>query len=194
MKLFFFCHFFCQGIWLFSGDLGRFVIFPKTVHSARSRYWVKWRLQEHRSSNQQPYFQMGKDVSTCDTVVYLNSLHHGPHGKTKLPSTESICQAPKWVGCCVSAHFSILSGNSCDQTVNKRCPISFVNTLSSLFFQDNCIKHSGSTQEGVEFEDNSHNSLEPRGECAFVRVFVCVCVGGQPLFRLIWLLKLSSWL
>ncbi|TWW66775.1 Ephrin-A5b AL-1 EPH-related receptor tyrosine kinase ligand 7, partial [Takifugu flavidus] len=28
--------------------------------------------------------------------------------------------------------------------------------------QNNCIKQSGSTQEGVEFEDNSHNSLEPR--------------------------------
>ena len=31
------------------------------------------------------------------------------------------------------------------------------------FIQDNCVKHSGSMQEGMEFEDNTHNSLEPRG-------------------------------
>lgn len=41
-----FVTFFCQGIWLFNVDLGRFVIFTfqKTVHSARSHCWVKWRL------------------------------------------------------------------------------------------------------------------------------------------------------
>lgn len=40
-------------------------------------------------SNGQTCFNM------CYTVVYLDSLDHGPQGKTKLPSTESICQAPK---------------------------------------------------------------------------------------------------
>lgn len=35
--------------------------------------------------------------------------------------------------------------------------------ISSLFSQDNCSKNSGSPQEGVDFDDNSHNSLEPRG-------------------------------
>lgn len=35
--------------------------------------------------------------------------------------------------------------------------------LFFFFFQDNCVKHSGSMQEGMDFEDNSHNSLEPRG-------------------------------
>uniref|UniRef100_A0A672JPP0 EPH-related receptor tyrosine kinase ligand 7 n=1 Tax=Salarias fasciatus TaxID=181472 RepID=A0A672JPP0_SALFA len=29
--------------------------------------------------------------------------------------------------------------------------------------QNNCVKSSGSAQEGVDFDDNSHNSLEPRG-------------------------------
>ncbi|XP_044000226.1 ephrin-A5b-like [Gambusia affinis] len=28
--------------------------------------------------------------------------------------------------------------------------------------QNNCVKNSGSSQEGVEFDENSHNSLEPR--------------------------------
>lgn len=37
--------------------------------------------------------------------------------------------------------------------------------ISFVFFvfPDNCVKHSGSMQEGMNFEDNSHNSLEPRG-------------------------------
>ncbi|KAG7240854.1 hypothetical protein INR49_023428, partial [Caranx melampygus] len=28
--------------------------------------------------------------------------------------------------------------------------------------QNNCVKNTGGVQEGVDFEDNSHNSLEPR--------------------------------
>lgn len=34
---------------------------------------------------------------------------------------------------------------------------------SSCFLQDNCSKNSGNSQEEVDFDDNSHNSLEPRG-------------------------------
>lgn len=30
--------------------------------------------------------------------------------------------------------------------------------------QNNCSKNSGSSQEGVDFDDNSHNSLEPRDD------------------------------
>uniref|UniRef100_A0A3Q3DXX9 EPH-related receptor tyrosine kinase ligand 7 n=1 Tax=Hippocampus comes TaxID=109280 RepID=A0A3Q3DXX9_HIPCM len=35
---------------------------------------------------------------------------------------------------------------------------------SLLFvFQDNCVRNSGGVQEGVDFDESSHNSLEPRG-------------------------------
>lgn len=35
--------------------------------------------------------------------------------------------------------------------------------ISSLFLLDNCVKNSGTVEEGVNFDDNSHNSLEPGG-------------------------------
>ena len=47
------------------------------------------------------------------------------------------------------------------------------------FVADNCVKSPGNAQEGVDFDERSHNSLEPRGlfDCVgFVRVPCSACV------------------
>lgn len=110
----------------------------------------------------------------------FHSLHHRRQGKKELPSAQSLRQASKWVAdCCVySAQFSILLctslWSSCGWVTFKLSNL-HKPPPPSLFFPDNCVKNSGSVQEGVDFDENSHNSLEPRGWWEYTVHYVCVC-------------------
>lgn len=47
--------------------------------------------------------------------------------------------------------------------------------IFSLFSKDNCVKNGGNAQEGVDFDENNHNSLEPGGWLENTVHNVCSC-------------------
>lgn len=77
--------------------------------------------------------------------------------------------------CLLCLVFCSLVPQLCDQAVDQRCLTYLIFTSPSplCFFKDNCVKNAGSVQEGVDFEDNSHNSLEPRGWWEYTLFSVC---------------------
>lgn len=141
-----------------------------------TKLWLHNYTQEHRLSDQQPYFQMDmydKHVSTCiiQIVFFLTASVTDNKGRRSClrlkvfvrPQSESyiyifpLCMFFHSVRKLVVIRLQI-----------SDVQVSFFNSFPSVFFhQDNCVKHSGSVQEGLEF-DNSHNSIEPRGQCMYV--------------------------